>query len=397
MKILVVCQYYYPEQFKINEICEELVTKGHHVTVLTGLPNYPEGYVLNEYRKNKKRKEIINGVNVIRSFEIGRKNSSIFLGLNYISYMLSASVKSVFMKKDFDVIYVYQLSPVTMALPGVIVKKLTKTPIHLYCCDIWPESMKIIIKNEESLTFRIIKRLSKYLYTNCDSIAVTSKPFIDYFETVHSIPKERISYIPQHSDEIIIEEKTNNKDGTTNFMFMGNIGKVQDVDCILMAANEIKESSNFMVHFVGDGSYLEESKRIVRELGLDDIVIFHGRHPIESMPEFYKIADACLLTLKSDSLVGLTIPSKLQGYMSAGKPVIGAIDGAAQEVIKQSECGLCVDSGDYEGLANAMKDFVDNPSKYKSAGINAEKYFRENFTREVYISSLEKEFEKIKW
>ncbi|MDD2371395.1 MAG: glycosyltransferase family 4 protein [Firmicutes bacterium] len=390
MRILVVCQNYYPEQFRINDICEQLVVNGHQVQVLTGLPNYPSGIITKEYKWGKKRNEIINGVKVIRSLEIGRKKGVIGLGINYISFMISASIKSLFIKKDFDIIFIYQLSPITMALPGVLLKKKFKLPLYLYCCDIWPESMKNLISNEKNIIFRLAKRFSTYIYKQCDAITVTSKPFIEYFNKVHFIPLAKISYIPQHAENLYLKMDNDNKNTIIDFVFMGNIGIAQDIDCILSATEKIKDMTNFKVHFVGDGSYLEQSKKIAKLKGLDNKVVFHGRHPLEMMQDFYKLADACLITLKDDSLIGLTMPSKLQGYMAASKPVIGAINGAAQEVIKDSNCGLCVNSGDYTSLAQAMKSFIENPEKYKDCGINGRNYFLKNFTKEIFIENIEK-------
>lgn len=395
MKILVVCQYYYPEQFRINDICEQLVAEGHSVTVLTGLPNYPQGEVPYEYKWGKKRKEIVNGVKIIRSFEVPRGNGAIRLGLNYLSYMFSASLKIFFMKKDFDVIFVYQLSPVTMAFPAIIAKKITKLPLYLYSCDIWPDSMKNIISNESNIIYRLLKKISTYIYSQSDGIGITSAPFFHYFNTVHSISMDKISYIPQHAEETYLSINEPEDNGVVDFVFMGNIGIAQDIDCIIDAIQELKSDFKFKVHFVGDGSYLENSKLIVNEKRLSNHVVFHGRHPLEEMPKFYKLADACLLTLKGDSLVGQTMPSKLQGYMAAGRPVIGAINGAAQEVIRESQCGVCVNASDYKALAEVMKDFIEQPDKYKDYGENGRKYFVDNFTKKIYMEKLLRQFNKL--
>ncbi|KGP75331.1 hypothetical protein JT05_11150 [Desulfosporosinus sp. Tol-M] len=390
MKILVVCQYYYPEQFKINDICEQLILDGHVVTVLTGLPNYPTGNIPNEYQWGRKRKETINGVKVLRCFEIGRKNGVVGMALNYASYMLSAAIKALFLNIDFDIIFVYQLSPVFMALPAVVLKKRFNKPLYLYCCDIWPESLKNYIPDEKSLIFRIISKFSSYLYSKCDAITVTSEPFIKYFNQAHSIPIERITYNPQHAEDIYLEMDFSSEDDVIDFVFMGNIGIAQDIDCILDAAEKIKYLPKFKVHFVGDGSYLDTSKDLVKKKGLEDIVLFHGRYPLDNMPDFYKLADACLLTLKDDSLVGLTMPLKLQGYMAAGKAVIGAINGAARDVIIESKCGVCVNAGDSYALAEAMKEFVLKPNMNKEYGENGRSYFKSHFTKEMYIKKLEK-------
>lgn len=395
MKIVVVCQYYYPEQFRINDICEQLVRDGHSITVLTGLPNYPMGKIPGEYRWGRKRKEIINGVNVLRCFEIGRKNGIIGIALNYASYMLSASVKALFLKKNFDIIFVYQLSPVFMALPGVVLKKRSRKPLYLYCCDIWPESLKNYISDEKSFFYRLAGKFSSYLYSECDAITVTSKPFIKYFNHAHFIPIERITYNPQHAEDDYFEMDFSSEDDVIDFVFMGNIGVAQDIDCILDATEKIKFIPKFKVHFVGDGSYLDKCIDLVKQKGLEDIVVFHGRHPLDEMPYYYKLADACLLTLKDNSLVGLTMPSKLQGYMAAGKVVIGAINGSAQEVINESKCGICVKASDSDSLAEAMKEFIKNPSKYKECGQNGRSYFKSHFTKAMYMENLKEILVKI--
>lgn len=395
MKILVVCQYYHPEEFRINDICEHLVENGHSVTVLTGLPNYPTGKVPKEYKCFRRRKENIRGVKVVRSSEIGRKNGVIAMALNYISFMLSASIKSLFLKKDFDIIFVYQLSPITMAFPAIILKKISRRPLYLYCCDVWPESIKNIISKEKNYIFRIVKKISKYIYSNCDAITVTSKPFVDYFIKEHSIPIERISYIPQHAEDVYLKMDFTPADNIIDFVFMGNIGIAQDIDCILDAIEQIKSNKKFKVHFVGDGSCLERSKILTKKKGIEDLVNFYGRHPLDEMEYFYRLADACLLTLKGNNLIGLTMPSKLQGYMAAGKPVIAAINGAAKEVIIDSKCGICVSASDSKALAEAMTDFINNPIKYKECGENGRKYFINNFTREKYMRALQNELNKL--
>lgn len=395
MKILVVCQYYYPEQFRINDICEQLVKNGHEVTVLTGLPNYPIGVIPKDYLWGKRKKEIINGVKVIRTFEIGRSKGVVRLGLNYISYMIAASIKTLFMKKNFDIIFVYQLSPVTMILPAIIMKKITKLPLYLYCCDIWPESMKNIISDENNIFYKLVKSFSTYLYSHCDGLSVTSKPFVDYFNKVHSILLDKISYIPQHAEETYMSINNTFNNGIIDFVFMGNIGIAQDINCILDAVEKLKEIPNFKVHFVGDGSYLKESMRITEEKRLTNYVVFHGRHPLDEMPKFYMLADACLLTLRADNLIGLTMPSKLQGYMAAGIPVIGAINGSAQEIIKESQCGICVSASDSKALAEAMKDFIKNPDKFKHCCENGRKYFRKHFTKNVFMEKLEEKMNRL--
>lgn len=390
MKILVVSQQFYPEEFRINEITKELVLKGHDVTVLTGLPNYPSGVIPKKYKFFRNRKENIFGAKIIRTFEIARKNSALGLILNYISFMFSSSFKAVFMKKDFDIIYVYQLTPVTMLLPGIIIKKIKRIPLFCYTLDLWPESVKNIIKNEKNIIFKTTDFISRVLYKSCDKIGVTSKSFTKYFVTKHSIQNNKLIYLPQHSERYT-EDLTSSLDHCVDFMFMGNIGKAQDYETILFATKKIEKKENFKVHFVGEGSEYENCKLLTKELDIEDKIIFHGRHPVEDMPKFYKLADACLLTLKGGNEISLTLPAKLQGYMSAGKPIIAAIDGSAQEVIRDSGSGYYVNAGDVDGLSEIIERFIgDTAETKKSMGENSRKYFENEFSIEKHLVKLEK-------
>lgn len=393
MRIMVVSQYYYPENFRINDICEELVKRGHTVTVLTGLPNYPEGVIPKEYRNGKKRREIIGGVEVRRCFEIGRRKGGLFRILNYLSFMWSGdrAAKKID-KNSFDVIYGYAPSPITQMKAALRLKKRSGKKILFYCCDIWPEVLKGVIP-ENNPAFRWAAKVSREVYDGSDVIQVTSKPFIPYLTGQHGVPAEKIEYLPQHAEDAYLTmDLSADPDGDVDFLFAGNVGTVQDMDCIVRACARLRETQpcGWKVHIVGDGSYLEATRRAVTENGLDDFFVFHGRHPVSEMPTYYKMADVCLLTLRGDTAVGLTIPSKLQGYMAAAKPVAGAINGAAKEIIEESGCGLCVKASDDVGLSGIMKEFIVNRAKYGKCGENGRAYFKKHFTKEIFMDALEK-------
>ncbi len=392
MRVLVVSQYYYPENFRINDICEELVNRGHQVVVLTGLPNYPEGVIPDEYKHGKKRRETINGVEVIRCFEIARRKGGFWRIMNYLSFMISGDQAARHIDIDsFDVIYGYAPSPITQMKAALTLKKRSRKKILFYCCDIWPEVLKGVIP-ENNFAFKWAKKVSKEVYDGCDITQVTSKPFIDYIHYEHDIPLEKLEYLPQHAEDGYLTMDLSSEDnGMVDFLFAGNVGTVQDLDCIVNACVLLKTEihSGWKVHIVGDGSYLDTTKELVHENGLDDFFMFYGRHPVTEMSKYYKIADACLLTLKGDTAVGLTIPSKLQGYMAAAKPVIGAINGAAKEIIEESECGLCVNASDNVGLAGIMKEFILNFDMYKHYGNKGREYFKAYFTKQIFMDTLE--------
>lgn len=395
MKILVVDQYYYPERFQINDICEQMVADGHEVTVLTGLPNYPTGIVPEDYRHGKKRDETINGVHVIRSFEIGRKKGPIGMSINYLSYALSASIKQRSLPKDFDIVFIYETSPVTLAYPAEKYARKSHKPVFFYCCDIWPECVKVMLHNEDSIPYKAIKKISTKLYKNCDILAVQSKGFFDYFKDVHGIAEEKLRYLPQFADSQYLEKDFTPEDnGTIDFVFTGNIGIAQDIDGLLKAVEINRNIDGFKVHLVGAGSFLDRAKEIVKEKKLEDKVIFYGRRPYEEMEKFYKLADVCLATLQANSEISLTIPSKVQGYMAAGKPVIAALSGFARNVIEHSGSGICVEPGNSDQLAEIMRDFIQNPEKYQKCGDNARSYFKDHFTKEQYMKSLYEMFDE---
>lgn len=393
-KILVVCQHYYPENFQITPICEQLVKDGYDVTILTGLPNYPTGIVPDEYKKGH-RDEIINGVHVVRGYEIGRRKGPLWLAINYVSFTLSFLHKVNVLSGDFDIVLVYQLSPVLMALPGIKYANKHKVPLMIYCCDLWPESMKMYIKNEKNILFRIMKRMSQKVYSRADVLAVQSKSFIDYMEQTHGIKRDKMIYMPAFADETYLETDFTSDDNLVDFVFLGNLGIAQNLISVLEAVNKIKDVPNFKVHFVGDGSCLGQMKEFVNNNGLEDIVQFYGRRPVEEMPKFYKLADACLVSLKADNATGLTLPSKVQGYMAAGLPIIGMIDGSAQEVIAEAKCGLCVNADDVDGFARVMKNFIENKEEYRNFGLNGRKYFKDNFNKRKLLDSIEKSIDNL--
>ncbi len=394
MRILVVCQYYYPENFQITPICEQLVSDGFDVTVLTGLPNYPTGIIPDEYKKGH-RDEFVNGVHIIRCFEIGRKKGAAFLALNYFSFLQSASAMIKKLDESFDLVLVYQLSPVLMALPGIKYAEKHKIPLLLYCCDLWPESMKMYVKNESTPLFRWVRRISRKVYSSSDRIICQSTSFVPYLEATHGIPDGKLTYIPAFADESYLSEDYTADDDTVDFVFLGNLGIAQNLIAVLKAVEMIKDIPGFKVHFVGDGTVLSEMKKFVDDHSLQDIVFFYGRRPVEEMPRYYRLADACLVSLKADNATGLTLPSKVQGYMAAGKPIIGMIDGSAKDVIDESNCGICVSAGDVSGLAGAMKSFITEKDRYSSCGQNGRRYFIDNFRKISFMNKIENEIERL--
>lgn len=385
MKILVVCQYYYPEPFRITDICEGLVERGHSVTVLTGLPNYPEGEVLKEYKKKQHRDEIRNGVRIIRCYEHGRGHNAVDMLWNYFSFALSGKRMVIKLEKDFDLVFINQLSPVMMAWPGIKYAKKNNKKTLLYCCDLWPASLSAGGIKRNSFVYKMFGRISKKIYNQVDSICVTSKGFASYLNQEHSVKADKISYLPQYCEELFSTVVDTPHDGY-NFVFAGNIGKMQSVKTIIMAASLLLDNKEITIHIVGDGRDLDSCKKLALEMKTTNVV-FHGRKPIEEMPKFYSLADAMLVTLAKDDLVSESLPGKVQSYMASGKPIIAAIDGETSRVIQESKCGFVCEAEDYINLARLISDFtkLNNTDEMKNC---ATKYFSKNFTKDAFFNKI---------
>lgn len=391
MNIFIVSEYFYPDAFRINDIVSELVLRGHQVRVLTGLPDYTASRIPKQYKFFRRRREMFSGAQVTRVPTIARRKGVLFRALSYGSFILSASAYALFArKKGCDVVWVYQTSPVFQAIPAVLLRKRWRCKLALYCCDLWPESLKAWDVPEQSLLYRMVGRLSGALYRACDEVSISSEPFSGYLREVCGVQETRISYLPQHAEDLykgICGKYEEN--GCIDFLFAGNIGAVQDVECIIRACKGMRTEKRYCVHIVGDGSSLEACKTLAEELGLDESQLrFHGRHPVEEMERFYTLADCFLLTLRGGDFIGMTLPSKAQGYLSAGKPIAAAIDGAAAQMMIQADCGKGAPAGDSEGLARAMDDIADHFEQYKEKGRNGRQFYENHYTKEKFMDSL---------
>lgn len=390
MKILAICQYYYPEPFRINDICEELVKRGHKVTILTDVPNYPVGKVYQGYEKKQKREEDINGVHVIRCATIPRKPGTIYRLLNYLSYPISSWLKVGKLPGDFDVIFVNQQSPVMMAWPGIRYAKKHHKKIVMYCMDLWPASLVAGGILPSSLIYRLFYRISKHVYQKADRILVTSRMFKPYLHEEFGIAEAKLDYLPQYAEGIFDYMEPRKPDGLFNLLFAGNIGTAQSLDTIIDAAERVKFSP---VHFyiVGGGVELERLKKCVEEKHLTSVT-FLGQKPLEEMPQLYKTADAMLVTLQKDPVLSLTLPGKVQSYMASGRPIIGAADGETNAAINEAQCGFCGPADDGEELAKNIIRFIGAEDK-AGMGLNGRKYYEEHFDKNRFMDKLEREIQ----
>lgn len=392
MKILVICQYYSPEPFKVADVCEALVAKGHEVDVITSLPNYPMGEIYDGYRGNTHKKEIINGVNVHRVFTIGRKTGFVWRTLNYYAYSIASTLYVTKLNKEYDVVFVYQLSPVLMAEAAIKYKKRYGKKILLYSLDLWPDSLTLGGVKKDSLIYKYYKRVSGKIYSSADKILVSSKMFEQYLDEMFKINGGKVDYLPQYAEDVFVPHAYNSE-GVTNLTFAGNIGTTQSIETILYAAQKLQDE-NIQIHFYGDGSGLSAFKDLAENNLKLQNVIFHGRIPLDEVAHKYAESDGLIVTLSDNPVLSMSFPGKIQTYMAAGKPIIGAINGEAARIIKDAGCGFCAPAEDINGLVDCIKQLLK--ADKSQLGRNARNYYEENFQKEDFITKLIAELENLR-
>lgn len=388
MKILIVSQHYYPEPFKITDIAEKLALRGHSVTVLCGIPNYPEGYYYRNYSVKENRVQTINGVKIIRAFEHPRKKGIVNRVLNYYSFSFFAKKLVKDLDDDFDVILANELSPIMMVEPAIKYKKKHKVKILMYEMDLWPESLLAGGIKKDSFVYSYYKKVSSKIYGQMDKILVSSLPHIGYIGKLTG-DMSNIEWLPQYADDPIESFVRSFSSKKTSFLFAGNIGKAQNVKLILDAASLLKDDTGIEFTIVGSGSELDNLKQYEEKLKLNN-VSFVGRVPLNGMGAFLKSADAGIVSLTNDSYSSMTIPGKVQTYMKAGLPIVACSGEATNSFVKTAKCGLVCNDFTPTSLAKIFKIYhnLDIQEKKKLSD-NCLSYYESNLTMEKFINVLE--------
>jgi len=396
MRILIVSQYFWPENFLINDLCLALKKRGHEVTVLTGKPNYPKGAFYTGYGFFRKRTEFWNDIKIYRSPLITRgKGKGFQLFLNYFSFAFFASIRMLFINQHFDRIFVYEPSPITVGLPGIVAKYKSRAPMYFWVQDLWPESISAAGGIDNRFILGALNWLTKLVYKNSEKILVQSKAFIPYI-LKQDIEKSKLIYYPNSTESYyqVIEptlEKLNILPKGKILMFAGNIGEAQSFDTLLKAAVILKKVLK-EVHWVilGEGRMRDFVQSQIVELKLENNFHLLGSFPSSEMPGFFSCADALIVSLKKNPIFSQTIPSKIQSYLACGKPIITSLDGEGSRIIEESNAGFISPSEDALALANNIKKFFDlTIEEQKVLGYNARNYFNKEFDRELLLDKLE--------
>ena len=333
MKILIVSQYFWPENFRINDLAIGLQEKGHHVTVLTGQPNYPTGKFFPGYGFWKKRREDYQGIDVRRVPLVARGNGGAWrLMGNYFSFALFACLLGpVMCRGKVDRILVYEPSPITVGLPALLLKKVKRAPLFFWVQDLWPDSLSATGAIRSAWILKLVEYLVRVIYCGCDRILVQSRAFCLPIVNLGITP-DRILYFPNSAEKLYhpVVLQPNAKEHTQmpngfRVMFAGNIGKAQDFETILGAAEHTQSHPDIHWVILGDGRMFSWVGDQVKRRGLTKTVHLLGRHPVEAMPRYFSLANVMLVTLRRDPIFALTIPAKVQSYLACAKPLIAAL------------------------------------------------------------------------
>ena len=396
MRILVVTQYFWPETFRINEMCQMFVERGHSVTVLTGVPNYPAGEVFPAYIQSPEAFGQFKGANVVRVPMVARGSSRVRLALNYLSYATSGAILGPWRLRGerYDVILVYQLSPVLMAVPAMVLRRLRRVPSCMLVMDLWPETPLALGMLPHPLLYRAARWCVRWIYRSMDLLLVQSPGFVESVRAL-SPAGSSIEYFPSWADAVFATTEPTpapevpTAPGSFNVLFAGNVGEAQGFGVILDAAAALAPDTSVRFLIVGDGSQLAWVRAEVERRSLSTTVLLLGRHPVDRMPEFFAHADALLVSLRPDPVFSKTIPAKIQAYMASGTPIIAVLDGEGADAVRRWDCGVVVAPGDAAGLAAAVRRLAAAPAADRRAmGDNGRVGADSEFNGEVLVDRL---------
>lgn len=398
MKLLVVSQYFWPENFIINDIVRKLVESGNEVVVATGKPNYPDGSIYQGYSSQGVFREwYLQKIELVRIPIWPRGNgSAINLSLNYLSFVFSGLLFFPWLLRgrSFDAIVVFGVSPITQAIPAILLKWLKGAHLSVWIQDMWPESLSATGFIRSKILLGMVGLLVRWIYSCSDNLLIQSKAF--YEPIAEYAGTKKLIYFPNSvdpnsivgiADSLPLDFSSYLKSKFC-VVFAGNIGKAQDVETLVQVSLLLRDQAALSLVIVGSGSKLEWIKEQKIKLKLNNLVL-PGRFPPELMPELFSKASALLVTLKSEEVFARTVPSKVQAYLAAGRPIIAALQGEGSKVVHDSGAGMVCQPGDSRALADCIIRMYSLPaSKREAMGKLGKMYFEENFDMNRQVEHL---------
>lgn len=393
--ILVISQYFYPEQFRINDICQEWVKRGYQVTVVTGIPNYPQGKYYEGYSLNKRRTEIYRGIKIIRLPLVPRGNSSLMLSMNYLSFVISGAIWKCIAKVKADAVFTFEVSPMTQALVGVWYARRHNIPHYLYVTDLWPENVEYITGIHNKWFIGLIAKMVKYIYRNSSRILTSSKSFCHSIEG-YGISKNKIEFWPQYAEDYYQPVEAGKvteipQDGVLNLTFAGNIGYAQGLDVVIRAVGLLKEKEvQVRINIIGDGRYRHKLQTDVERYQLQEYFNFIEKKLPEEIPNYLAQSDVLLLILARNDVFSITLPSKTQTYLACGKPILVSADGEVQDLIREARAGYVGNAADEKKLAENIIKMNSLPEEsLEEMGKHALEYSERYFNKKNLLDRMD--------
>lgn len=387
MKVLIVSHYFWPESFRINDMAAELVAQGCNVTVLTGQPNYPDGDIFPGYRAWSIRKEHHPaGFDVFRvPSHPRRKGKARDLAMNYLASVFNIAVLGPWLLRgrQVDVVFVYATSPVLHALSARVVATFKRARLVTWVQDLWPESLEATGFIRKRWILSSVGKVVEWAYRSSDLILAQSEAFVRTIRPMAGATPVR--YYPNPGEAVFSTESPTGEPPALqlnpgfNVVFAGNLGTVQSLDTILDAAELLLSKQEIRFVLVGSGSRLEWLKQQVQDRGLLNVEL-PGRFPVSAMPGLFRQASALIMSLVASPIMDQTIPSKLQAYLAAGRPVIASMNGEGARVVEEAGAGVACPAGDAGALARAVSHLADmSKSEQDALGAAATRYYEQHF------------------
>jgi glycosyltransferase involved in cell wall biosynthesis len=390
----MVSQYFWPESFLINDISASLLSKDVELEVLTGKPNYPGGKIYDGYKGRGCLQEIWHGIKVNRIPLRPRGKSGLGLILNYLSFVFSGILFGSWLmrRKKFDVIFVYGMSPILQVIPALFLGFLKNCPVVIWVQDLWPESLSATGYVPNRLVLELVSMIVRFIYKHSDLILVQSRAFeAPVRELASDTP---IKYHPNSvnnsfsvtvSDEV---QKIEGMDGSFSILFAGNIGQAQAVNVIVEAAFLLKDYTDIQFVVMGDGSARQGMLKEIENRHLGNLHL-PGKFPVESMPGFMQKASALLVTLADREIFAATVPSKVQAYMAAGRPIVACLNGEGARLVRDANAGFTAPAEDARALADKILELYRMPEeKREEMGRNGHRYYQRHFNHDDLIDEL---------
>lgn len=405
MRILFLSQRFTPEpDFKGLPFARELRARGHEVEVLTGFPNYPGGSIYPGYSLARRQVEFIDGFRVNRVWLYPSHDRSAMRRIaNYLSFGVSAAVQGATLATRPDVIWAYH-PPATIGIAAKRLSKHWRVPFVLDVQDLWPDTVASSGMLSARPALAVLDRLCRALYRSAAHVSVLSEGFRRTL-VERGVAPERVSVIYNWCDEASMQgapadgarrRAEMSWEGRLVVMFAGTMGLAQGLDSVLDAAAQCAARvPEALFVFVGGGVERDRLAAAARDRGLANVT-FVDRQPADAMAAWLAAADVLLVHLRDDPLFRITIPSKTQAYMAAGRPILMAVAGDACNLIEAADAGLCCAPEDPAALAGAVHRFATTPKGAREQlGERGRAYYDAHLSLAVGVSAYEAVFERV--